>query len=529
LSGTGNVSATLAAAGGNGGNGTLSGGNGGAASAVLDLTAQWTAAATLSATGGNGGNGAAGADSGFGIGGDATATAVLRGAGATGSATAQGGSFSGLYPGSPNAGNAISSLSAWTSGARAVDLASSAYAGLGGGASTASLLVDSGVAQAAAGNASVNANVKAIGNDYFTPGDATATLTLRGTGKLTGSSLAQAGSMQDDPWVGNSPLPTATSKVSGVTSGKHDVTLTSTAQVGTQFRTDGSAIANVSGQSGSGKVLVTADASAVTYTYVGGYATAHAVARTTEQGGSSSAIAKASAFSPDALAEAYSVGTGGSKAVANGGSGSDIAAGSTVARSTATDGGVGSVSASVSTGINYIATSEAAYGGLSLALPNLSGPYANGYAAATAGGAAGLGGGVQSARSPNVGYVDLETRHTWDQGIAADHLWLKFVGVDSKPVDYFSLDISNNGQSLYFGEFYSQSDLDQFFSGHALDLGALGATMQNLVIHSSLAGGEYGFSYILAVPEPLEWLLMLSGLTLVMVTARKRRAAGQAQ
>jgi hypothetical protein len=35
-------------------------------------------------------------------------------------------------------------------------------------------------------------------------------------------------------------------------------------------------------------------------------------------------------------------------------------------------------------------------------------------------------------------------------------------------------------------------------------------------------GSGYGFHYTLAVPEPLEWLLMLSGLMLVMLAARRK-------
>ncbi|MRX11687.1 hypothetical protein GJ697_28050 [Pseudoduganella sp. FT25W] len=523
LSGAGNVSATLSATGGNGGDGALSGGNGGAASAVLDLTALWTANATISATGGNGGNVVpANPDSGYGYGGDATASGVLHGAGAAGSATAQGGSFGGLYAGVPNAGNATSSLTALTSGAQAVDLASSAYAGLGGGASVASLLVDSGVAQPAAGHASVTGNVKAIGNDATTAGNSTATLGLRGSGNLSGSSLALAGAVFDDPYVGQSPRATALSTVTGVTSGQHDVSLTSTAKTGVRFPADGTAIANASGQSGSGKVVVGADASTVGYTYVVGAATAHAVARATEQGGSATATASADGMSSSALAEAYSVGAGSAKAVAIGSTGELLGGGSTIAHSTSTDGGQRALYASVVSASNYTATSETSFGGLGLVLPGLQSPYANGYATATAGGAAGLGGGVQAANGPGFGYVELETHHSWQQSIAADHLWLKFLDVNSTPLGYFSLDISNNGQSLYFGEFNSQSEADQFFIGHALDLGPLGVGMQNLVIHSSLATGSYGFSYILAVPEPLEWLLMLSGLTLVMVAARRK-------
>ncbi|MYN30021.1 hypothetical protein [Duganella levis] len=523
VAGPGNVSTTLTATGGNGGDGALSGGNGGAASAVLDLTALWTANATISATGGNGGKVVpANPDSGYGFGGDATVTGVLHGAGATGSATARGGSFSGLYPGVPNAGNATSSLSALTSGAQAVDLSSSAYAGLGGGASVASLAIDSGVSQPAAGYASVVGNVKAIGNDATTAGNSTATLSLHGTGKLTGSSLALAGAVFDDPYVGQSPPATAFSTVTGVTSGKHDVSLTSTANVGVQYPANGNATANVSGQSGSGKVVVRADASTVSYTYVVGSATAHAVARATEQGGSSSATASAVGMTNSALAEAYSVGTGSAKAVAIGSTGETLGGGSTIARSSSTDGGQRALSASVTSASNYTATSETSFGSLSLALPSLQGPYANGYATATAGGAAGLGGGVQAANSPGFGYVDLETRHSWQQNGTADHLWLKFLDVTSAPLGYFSLDISNNGQALYFGEFNSQSEADQFFLGHALDLGPLGVGMQNLVVRSSLATGSYGFSYILAVPEPFEWLLLLSGLTLVMVAARRQ-------
>ena len=534
LTNAGNLSANLSATGGNGDNGTQSGGNGGAASAVLDLTAAWHATGNVSAYGGNGGTPAPenATTGGYGTGGDATATGVLRGSGATGSAYAQGGSYSKLVAGVPNAGNANSSLTAWTTGAQAVALSSSAYAGQGGGTSTANLYVDSGVSRPAAGTADVTGSVSAIGNNAYTPGNSIATLTLLGTGKLTGTSLAQTGSTYEEPFMEVSPAALAQSIVQGATSGKHDVTLSSTAKGGyVPIYGGGGASAMVSGQSGSGKVSVTADASAPFQSFgSGGGADAHAVARTTAQGGSSYAQASASGDSLRALAEAYSVGSGGSKAVAIGSGG--VTGGDVVARSTATDGGsrlLVATSTSSAAEAAVTTSSEAAFGGLSVALPTIGGDQRS-VSVVTAGGSAGLGAGMQLGVGPNIGYSVNEGQHIWQQSAAADHLWINFLDSASGPVAFYSLDlyISNNGQTLYEGSFTSVAEADLFFKGHTLDLGPLTAGAQNFSIRSDMTGatGSYAFNYILAVPEPTTWLLLLSGLTLVMVAARRKSKAG---
>ena len=530
LAGAGNLNITLSATGVNGGDGTLSGGNGGAASAVLDLTAAWQASGTISAYGGNGGNVVPASQDGlYGAGGDATATGVLRGAGASGSAYAQGGAFGGQYAGLPNAGNATSSLTAWTSGAQAVDLSSSAYAGQGGGASTATLAVDSGVSQQAAGTASVTANVKAIGNGAYSPGDSTATLNLRGTGNLTGTSLAQTGPSYEDTFVHISPAAAARSTVTGVTTGKHDVTLSSTAKGSYGPYGGPGSTATVSGQSGSGKVLVTADASAPAQSFGSGSAYANAVARTTQQGGSSFAKATANSSVATARAEAYSVGTGGSTAIATA-SGDDWSGGSSqaYATSTASDGGSGLLVAGASTSSSGTAISRAAYGGLSVALPSLTdGPQSQ--VVVTAGGAAGLGAGMQAASGGNIAYSVQEGQHNWQQSAPAGHLWITFMEGAAGSVPFSSLDlsISNNGQSLYSVSFGSVAEANLFFNGQTLDLGPLGAGLQNFSIRSDLTGptANYAFNYSLAVPEPLEWMLMLSGLTVVTLAARRKSKA----
>jgi hypothetical protein len=498
---------------------------------VLDLTAAWHATGNVSAYGGNGGTPAPenATTGGYGTGGDAAATGVLRGRGATGSAFAQGGSYSNAVAGAPNAGNANSSLTAWTSGAQATNLSSAAYAGQGGGASTASVYADSGVSQAAQGTAAVTANVIAMGNSAFSPGDSTATLTLLGTGKLTGTSLAQTGSTYEEPFMEVSPAASARSTVLGTTSGKHDVTLSSTAKSGyLPYGGAGGAFATASGQSGSGKVTVTADASAPAQPFgTGGYANAHAIARSTAQGGSSYARANAAGDGLAVLAEAYSVGSGGSTAVATGSGNGDV-----IARSTATDGGGRTLAASSwSSAVESSATttSEAAFGGLSIALPTL-GSDSSSRVVVTAGGAAGLGAGMQLGIGPNVGYSINEGTHTWQQSAAADHLWISFLDGAAAPAAFYSFDlyISNNGQTLYEGSFSSAAEADLFFKGHTLDLGPLTAGAQNFSIRSDITGptGGYAFNYILAVPEPTEWLLLLSGLTLVMLAARRKSKAG---
>lgn len=531
ISGAGNVSFTLDAAGGNGGDGVVSGGNGGAASAVLDLSAEWLASGVVSARGGQGGQ-AANVDGLFGYGGDASATSVLRGAGATGSVLAQGGAFRGNYAGEPNAGNANSSLTAWTTGAQAVDVSSSASSGVGGGASTASLIVDSGVTRPAAGTASVTAHVQALGQSGYSPGDSTATLQLAGTGSLTGTSLAQTGASYEDMFVNISPPALARSSATGVTSGKHDVTLSSTAKgnYGPFSGTGPGATAEVRGQSDSGKVRVLANASTTYQSFGSGFANANAVARTTQQGGSSYAQAAASASSARATAEAYSVGTGGSTAIATA-AGDDWSGGvgSASAKSTASNGGSGVLVGLSSTDSSGTATSRAAYGGLSVALPVLdNGPESQ--VVVTAGGAAGLGAGMQAASGGAFGYSMQEGQHTWQQSGPSGHLWLTFLQSAAGPVAFSSLDleIGLNGQSLYSFSFGSVDDANLFFTNNTLDLGPLNAGLQNLSIRSALIGESagYAFNYILAVPEPMEWMLMLSGMALVMVAVRRKSKAG---
>lgn len=527
LTSAGNLASTLSATGGNGGNGALSGGNGGAASAVLDLTAAWLASGTVSAYGGNGGAADDALTGTFGLGGDASATGVLRGAGATGSAYAQGGNYQNPYFATPTGGNASSSLTAWTTGARAVNLSSTAYAGqASAGDSNATLYVDSGVSQAAAGKASVTGNVKSVSSDGNAPGNSTAKLTLYGTGNISGTSLAQAGSVADGFLASPGA---ATSTVIGVTSGKHDVNLSSTAKSGNGgIFGSGGASATVSGQSASGKVTVIADANAPGASFGSSAAIAKATARTTEQGGSSSARATASGDYVNALAEAYSVGSGGSKAVAVGGGNF----GEIVSTSTASDGGSRQVYAkawgTMVEGGSFTATSEAAFGGLSTALPSLSGNAAS-TVVATAGGAAGLGAGMQ-ANIGVFGYATSETAHNWEQAAAGQHLWLTFQQTAS--VGTFSsldLNIGLNGASLYSLSFSSVDEANLFFSNHTLDLGVLGAGAQELSIRSDLSGlgSAYAFNYILAVPEPVEWTMMLAGLSLVMTMVRRRRE-GQA-
>lgn len=478
--------------------------DGGVASAVLDLTAAWHATGNVSAYGGNGGTPAPDSATGYGSGGDATA---------------------------PNAGNANSSLTAWSSGAQATDLSSSAYAGQGGGASTASLLVDSGVSQAAQGSAAVTANVIAKGNSAFSPGSSTATLSLYGTGKLTGTSLAQTGDSYEDPFTAVTAGAVARSNVLGVTSGKHDVTLSSSAKAGYSPPYSGGAVATVSGQSGNGGVVVSADASAPSQSFgSGGAASARAVARTTALGGSSSARSSASGDGVDVLAEAYSVGSGGSKAVASGSGG--VNGGDVIARSTATDGGNRTLVASAwssAAEATVTSTSEAAFGGLSIALPTITSS-SQSLTVVTAGGTAGLGAGMQLGIGPNVGYSINEGTHAWQQSAAADHLWISFLDGAAAPAAFYSFDlyISNNGQTLYEGSFGSAAEADLFFKGHTLDLGPLTAGAQRFSIRSDITGptGGYAFNYILGVPEPTEWLLLLSGLTLVMLAARRKSKAG---
>jgi hypothetical protein len=532
-SGSGNQSANLSAVGGTGATGMLRGGNGGAAGAVLDLTAEWQAAGSVSAHGGHGGvpdpdNIYYGM---FGTAGDAEASAVLRGAGAVGSATATGGDYRNYNPGVMTAGSGRSSLTALTTGGLAVDVAAGAYSGSGGGTSTASLYVDSGWSRPAAGSASVTGNATAVSNWGYSTGDSTATLTLYGTGKLTGASLARSEDAANDPYTGGGSAGSASSSALGITRGKHDVTLSATASSGNAlFYGAGNATASAMGQSGSGNVVVSANADAHLTLHQNSSANALANARTTDFGGSSTAYATAVGDTAAARAVASSVG-GASTAVAVG----QGLSGTVSAESSTIDSGTRALSASVSSGLQdnaqFTANAQAAFG-TNLALPTF-GNGSMGWAVVAAGGASGLGGGMQAAATDSFwGPITLRGQHTWD-ATAGQHLWINLLGTTASSTDAFNLDfsISNNGAVLYSNSFGSQDEANVFFSNHILDLGLLGAGTQNLVINSTLTvyGGGYGFNYILAVPEPLEWLLMLSGLTLVMTAARRNARRSQAR
>jgi hypothetical protein len=96
--------------------------------------------------------------------------------------------------------------------------------------------------------------------------------------------------------------------------------------------------------------------------------------------------------------------------------------------------------------------------------------------------------------------------------------------------DTFDLSISNNGVSLYSHTFTTLSEANAFFNAQVMDFGLFGqAGMQDVVITSSLTAGSmagYGFSYaVAAVPEPVEWLMMLMGLSVILVVQRRRSRA----
>jgi hypothetical protein len=121
-------------------------------------------------------------------------------------------------------------------------------------------------------------------------------------------------------------------------------------------------------------------------------------------------------------------------------------------------------------------------------------------------------------------HAELSGEHMW-QSASSPHLWIDLFGGTSVGTFYeFNFSISNNGTLLFAQNFGSPDEANVFFNHHLLDLGPLTAGAQDLVISSSFTAdaGSYGFQYTLAVPEPLEWMLMLSGLTLVMVAARRR-------
>jgi hypothetical protein len=260
LTGLGAVKGSAVASGGDGFSVGYSGwpSNGGTASASLTLTGAGAVEGTASATGGNGGSSPW---PGFGgDGGSAISALTLSGAGATGGGSAHAGS-SASYNGGPDA---ISFVEARTSGALSVNLTNVASAPSGSATAITNVLSGGGPADA---HASVSGTASAYGGGglYRQGGDATATLTLAGSGAITGSAYAEGGSGWGDFYYGGGGRAgNAAVNVSGITSGNHDVNLSATAVGGSTspFGDAGQGSLSLYGRSGTGAVTLVSSVTA---------------------------------------------------------------------------------------------------------------------------------------------------------------------------------------------------------------------------------------------------------------------------
>jgi hypothetical protein len=237
-----------------GGNGYPAGAAGvatdaGWADATMVLTGSGAVHGTVSAVGGNGGAGIGAGTGGYGAG--ANASLSLVGAGATGGGYARGGS------GNPRSGAlAVSVVHAVTTGALSVNLTNTAVGGDGGSASAIT-----GV-QSGGGAGDLHASVKGTANAYGGKGhklDASATLTLAGSGAILGSAYAAGGNgFGDANGIGGGDGGDAIVNVSGITSGNYDVNLAATAIAGSSspFGRAGGTGVSIYGKSGSGAVTL---------------------------------------------------------------------------------------------------------------------------------------------------------------------------------------------------------------------------------------------------------------------------------
>lgn len=275
LSGQATVYGNVTAHGGQGQSGSLSGTptDGGAATALLSVSSpNGLVEASALAHGGSGGSGYY---AGYGgVGGSASSTLTLQGAGAKGSSVAlSGDSISNL-----TLPIASSRVSAVTSGALNVEVGSTAQGGSGSAAFATTTVIAGGGAGDA--QASVTGTAEAYGGNayYSRGGDATASLSLAGSGVIDGSALAVGGHGVGDLYFGGGGNGgTASSSATGITSGNHDVTLRAEAVGGNSFPAGsaGGASAQAYGQSGTGAVTLTARASGGTSTNGGASVTLH--------------------------------------------------------------------------------------------------------------------------------------------------------------------------------------------------------------------------------------------------------------
>lgn len=537
LVGTAGANGSASATGGAGATGSA-GGNGGGANTQMTLNGDGLVTGNGSAYGGHGGlaSGWEGQGGPNGRGGDASLGMSFSGAGAMGRGVAQGGNAVDDWYSDTSGGSASVGTRASTTGAGLVDLTSLAQGGLGGGGAEARMYVYSGTT-APAGHATAKGVVEAYGTAGLKGGKAISHLEISASGAIQGNSTARAGNAINKLWEDGETVMqdsdnggAATSAAYGTSTGAYNVTLRSSATAGnSEAAIGGNASALGYGQSRGGVVTVTAQATGGSGLAGHGTAQAQATALTLAGGGGSSS-ARAVAQGPGVVtsrAEASAVGAGGALAVAVG----QGQSGTVTALSTAIGGANRSVSATAAGTVdnNALQASTAAYfGGSGPLLPALGtevGAISN-----VRGGDGAIGSGVQAAVTGAGAPTSYSMSGEFKFYLAdPQQLQLGFLSAYSLGTgfDQLSLSIVNNGVSLYSHTFTSLTEANLFFTDNTLNFGLLGAGAQSLVISSQLTGhdGGYGFNYMVAVPEPTEWLLMLSGLTLVMVAARRRSKA----
>lgn len=564
------IDALVTAAGGASGFQYNNSGTGGAATASADLRGNGAVNGRVLATGGNGGYGG-------------NATASLRGSGAGtvrgtveanggagqdnrsvldknnyGAATAnlalsgdgaQGGSFS-------NGSYATSNTTVSGTGMQAVDVQSQAVSNgaspLNLGAAIANTVVNTVRAGVAAGTAAVRAVSVALGGERIET--ATATTDVRAAGDIVASSRAVGGYTSNG--ATDSLAGTSLSKARAVSSGVHNVSVTSTAlsNIGDAsgaraFR--GDATANAYGRSGSGIVESVAVArggiSSYTVAESSSHANAAAIAVSTRAGGVSLARAEGEALTLNVKATAQGI---------------------------AASGGAVTYAAAASSARGNLAQTSASsqFRASAFALPQLaavSTMSAHVGAGPVDAGALGLGANVAAAiptvlgtgvhaagiealidDNPTVLTTSGEFSFATD---SAQRLLLGFVSSTFAGAGFDALDltISNNGVTLLSQSFATLAAANLFFNDHVLDLGLFGAGNQHLVINSSMTyaqQGAYAFNYVLgggssfntsalgvamldnvsAVPEPSAWLMMSLGMGGMLLVARRRRKAASA-
>jgi hypothetical protein len=96
----------------------------------------------------------------------------------------------------------------------------------------------------------------------------------------------------------------------------------------------------------------------------------------------------------------------------------------------------------------------------------------------------------------------------------------------------FDFSVSSNGVTLYSASFTTQAQAVSFFSDHVLDLGVVNSSALDLLIGMHLTSGMFGYAYVFgesagaaAVPEPQTWLLLLTGMSVLLWRARGRRVS----